>query len=187
MGNRTAKAPGPQSLSDFVKKKEFTQEELKEWSEIFKRHSGNKEYLTEDEFTEVYGMAFTGDPRPFIKHMFRSFDSNRDGVVDYKEFLTGIGCSTSEDTKTKLSWAFQMYDVDGDGLITKHEIISIIRAMQCMINQHPTDEEIQQTVNDIFRNLDRNNDSQISWDEFYKGVQKDPKLLEVLDCEPQTV
>ena len=56
-------------------------------------------------------------------------DLNNDGYVDYKEFLTGllrIYCSTF-DQKTKL--VFEIYDFDGDGLVSKEDITTILSYM----------------------------------------------------------
>lgn len=60
---------------------------------------------------------------------FLVMDLNSDGYVDYKEFLTGllrIYCSTF-DQKTK--FVFEIYDFDGDGLISKDDIGTIISYM----------------------------------------------------------
>ncbi|KAK6179844.1 hypothetical protein SNE40_012108 [Patella caerulea] len=127
MGNKLGAQgrDGPENLEDLCKKYHFDKKEIKEWIAIFSKHCGDKKFLTQQEFCEVYNMTFCGDPGPFTKHVFRTFDLNKNGLVDVKEFLTGIGCSTSEDINTKLEWAFAVYDINGDGFITKAEIVDI--------------------------------------------------------------
>jgi Ca2+-binding EF-hand superfamily protein len=56
-------------------------------------------------------------------------DLNNDGYVDYREFLTGllrIYCSTFEQ-RTK--FVFEIYDFDGDGLVSKDDISTILSYM----------------------------------------------------------
>lgn len=56
-------------------------------------------------------------------------DLNNDGYVDYREFLTGllrIYCSTFEQ-RTK--FVFEIYDFDGDGLVSKEDISTILSYM----------------------------------------------------------
>lgn len=56
-------------------------------------------------------------------------DLNTDGYVDYREFLTGllrIYCSTFEQ-RTK--FVFEIYDFDGDGMISKEDITTILSYM----------------------------------------------------------
>ena len=40
--------------------------------------------LTMREFREVYNSVFDGDADEFVKHLFRSFDMDGDGYVDFK-------------------------------------------------------------------------------------------------------
>lgn len=63
------------------------------------------------------------------ERFFHVMDLNSDGYVDYREFLTGllrIYCSTFEQ-KTK--FVFEIYDFDGDGLISKEDISTILSYM----------------------------------------------------------
>lgn len=40
------------------------------------------------EFREVYNSVFDGDADEFVKHLFRSFDMDKDGYVDFKGKLS---------------------------------------------------------------------------------------------------
>ena len=83
--------------------------------------------LSKNKFLEVYSTFFpTGNPDKFCNHVFRSFDGDNSGKIDFKEFLLAINITSGGDPKSKLDWAFTMYDIDGNGTIEKNEMVEII-------------------------------------------------------------
>lgn len=83
--------------------------------------------LSKAKFLEVYSTFFpTGNPDKFCNHVFRSFDGDNSGKIDFKEFLLAINITSGGDPKSKLNWAFTMYDIDGNGTIEKDEMVEII-------------------------------------------------------------
>lgn len=75
----------------------------------------------------MYATFFpTGTPDTFCEHVFRSFDNDNSGKIDFKEFLVAINMTSGGSPRDKLEWAFNMYDIDGNGTIEKVEMIEII-------------------------------------------------------------
>ena len=107
---------------------DFTREEIEQWFREYQsslRKGMNK--LTMKEFMEVYRSVFDGEPDEFVSHLFRSFDADNDGFVDFTEFIVGLCVSGSEKVETKLKWAFKMYDLDGNGSISRDEMAGMLR------------------------------------------------------------
>ena len=107
---------------------DFTREEIEQWFREYQSSLGkgmNK--LTMKEFMEVYRRVFKGEPDAFVSHLFRSFDADNDGFVDFTEFIVGLCVSGSEKMETKLKWAFKMYDLDGNGSISRHEMTEMLK------------------------------------------------------------
>src|SRR6218665_52279 len=93
---------------------------------MFQRDCPNGQ-LTRDKFLEVYSSFFPqGNADKFCEHVFRTFDSDNSGKIDFKEFLQAINITSSGRPEQKLEWAFNMYDVNGDGTIEPHEMAEII-------------------------------------------------------------
>ena len=83
--------------------------------------------LTRAKFLEVYSSFFPdGNAEKFCEHVFRTFDSDNSGRIDFKEFLLAINITSAGKPQQKLEWAFQMYDVNGDGTIEPKEMTEII-------------------------------------------------------------
>ena len=64
--------------------------------------------LRPDTFCQIYSKCFpTGNAKEFCDHVFRTFDTDKNGVIDFKEFLLSIDVNCSGTAEEKLSWAFR--------------------------------------------------------------------------------
>lgn len=84
--------------------------------------------LSKKKFIEVYSGFFPdGNAEEFCTHVFRTFDKDNSGKIDFKEFLLAINITSGGKPEEKLEWAFQMYDINGNGTIEKQEMVEIIK------------------------------------------------------------
>ena len=59
-------------------------------------------------FMKIYSKCFPeGNAREFCDHVFRTFDSDKNGFIDFKEFLLAIDVTSSGSPEEKLNWAFR--------------------------------------------------------------------------------
>ena len=47
--------------------------------------------------------------------------------MDFREFMCGLSITSTASKKDQLKWAFEMYDIDGSGLISLDECITVIK------------------------------------------------------------
>ena len=136
MGNKGSKLH-PKTIRELQRHlgSELTDADIKIWYEDYQLSlSKGQSQLTKRDFIEVYDKLFSGDAREFAEHVFRTFDADGDGSVDFQEFAAGLFVSSSQDTDKKLDWAFRVYDINGDGYITKNEMAQIIRVRLVIIS-----------------------------------------------------
>ena len=65
--------------------------------------------------------------------MIPSFHCILAGVLNFREFVTGLSLSLRGSFDEKLYWSFNIYDVDGNGFISREEMNEII-AVNCGIS-----------------------------------------------------
>lgn len=58
----------------------------------------------------------------------RAYDEDGNGEIDFKEFINTLSIATKGSVDDKLEWAFTLYDIDGDGSISRQEAVEIIQA-----------------------------------------------------------
>ena len=139
--------------------------------------------LTPDKFIDLYKMfIWRGDAEQYCEHVFRTFDTDQNGVIDFEEFLLAMYVTSSGTAEEKLTWAFKMYDVDGNGTIDPDEMGKVVEAvygMSCQDNTEPTTSAKKKAMN-IFRRMDRNQDGEITEKEFLRGCLEDNELSKLL-------
>merc|ERR1719318_2296884 len=124
-------------------------------------------------FCQIYSKCFpSGNAREFCDHVFRTFDTDKNGFVDFKEFLLSIDVNSSGSPEEKLNWAFSMYDLDGNGHIDLTEMTKLVSSIYKMIGgtdqAHILSETPEQRAEAIFDKMDVDSDGKITKEEFTK-------------------
>lgn len=139
--------------------------------------------LSPEKLCEMYKSFFpNGDSHQFCENVFRTFDMDKSGAIDFKEFFMAIYVTNAETVDEKLKWAFKLYDINGDGVIGRKEMTNIIQAVYDMLGKEATAdcECAEDRSTNIFKLMDMNNDGYINEDEFIRGCQNDTELCKML-------
>jgi len=161
----------------------FDQKELKAMYRQFKKETPTG-LINKEEFKEV--MKQMGVVDPFLQDLiFNVFDDNKDGSINFQEFVTALSVMTRGDPNEKLEFAFHMYDLDGNGFIDKHEMILIMEAFYKLVGPLVTFsgkkyESPTALVEEFFDLMDANGDGKISMEEYKNGALKNPDIIQGL-------
>lgn len=100
-----------------------------------------------------------------LKDMIAEVDANKDGTIDFKEFLGLMSRqSKGRDSQEELREAFKVFDKDGNGYISAAEL----RHVMTSLGEKLTDEE----VDAMMKEADADGDGQVDIEEFTKMMCK---------------
>ncbi|KAK6239716.1 hypothetical protein QUC31_005185, partial [Theobroma cacao] len=111
-------------------------------------------------------------------HMFDVFDDNRNGQIDFGEFVCSLGIfhpKTPQETKT--GYAFKLYDLRHTGCIEHEEI-----PMLMPLSREFTVEGDGSGYSKTFTEADAKGDGWIDEEEWKGYVTKSPLLLKNMTC-----
>lgn len=90
--------------------------------------------LKQADLLEIYKQFFPfGDPSAFCEHVFRLYDSKGDGVLDFGEYIRALSITSRGRLEEKIQWAFRFYDIDGDGRISREDMLVVVEAIYRMM------------------------------------------------------
>ena len=85
----------------------YDENTIKEWYKGFKQDCPNGR-LTPPKFVDMYKLFFpSGNAEQFCDHVFRTFDTDKNGFIDFREFLLAIDVTSAGTPEEKLKWAFR--------------------------------------------------------------------------------
>ncbi|XP_065776397.1 calcineurin B homologous protein 2 isoform X1 [Muntiacus reevesi] len=94
---------------------------------------------------------------------FRPVDEEEDGNRDPKE------PEPLNSRMNKLRFAFQLYDLDRDGKISRHEMLQVLRLM---VGVQVTEEQLESIADRTVQEADEDGDGAVSFLEFTKSLEK---------------
>lgn len=190
MGNATSSAISKEILEDLKLTTKFTEQEISQWYENFQKQCPSGR-ISPGEFEEIYGRFFPdSDPKSYARHVFRSFDTNDDGTLDFKEYIIALHMTSTGRTTRKLEWAFSLFDVDKNGYITKAEVKEICQALFKLIPKEdhsklPDDENTpEKRANKLWGCFEKKDSDRLAEGEFITGVIENENAMRLIHYEP---
>lgn len=96
-----------------------------------------------------------------------TMDANGDGKIDFPEFVAAAYDRQKLLNKKNIKIAFAMFDIDGDGFISKEEFQQVLGTVNP--NSDALKEMLEQWTQ-VLKDVDTDGDGQLSIDEFEKAM-----------------
>lgn len=158
------------ALEEFARDNNLKPESVKKAYKRFQAADKDKSGLIDyTEFCEVLQV----DPSPQCEGVFQLYDYDKTGQIDAREFLIAVSNYTGAGKEDKLKFAFMAFDGEGNGVITKAELLKILKAN----HMASSDAEVARKADTIMSQADKDGDGVITFDEFVIVSKKFPNIL----------
>ncbi|CAH1725413.1 Kv channel-interacting protein 4 [Rhopalosiphum maidis] len=179
--------PRPVALEDLCRQTKFTRQEIRIMYRGFKQKCPEG-VVHEDLFKDIYSKFFPhGNSNLYAHFVFKAFDVKSNGAISFKDMLMTLSTLLRGSIYEKLRWTFKLYDLNGDGCITRSELSQIVLAIHELMGKRPQGRgstKSKDHTDMVFQKLDINQDGVITFEEFIESCLKDEaitKSLQVFD------
>ena len=100
-----------------------------------------------------------------LRKVFNSLDVDKNGKIDYTEFIAATIEEANYNKHERLLEAFQNFDKDGSGQISKSELLETLKAEKCQ----------EKEVEKFIKAVDKDGNGKISIEEFMALMKEDSK------------
>ena len=141
----------------------LNEEETKKFVEMFKSLDENNDgVLSMEEIRNgVEECKFDGKINADdVVNMFNEMDIDKNGLVNYTEFVSALMDYRKMIKKEQLLECFKSYDTDGSGKVSFEEFCDMIK---------PQNDEEKKELKNLYNKFDDNGDGEIDFEEFVKG------------------
>ncbi|XP_056427350.1 calsenilin isoform X2 [Hyla sarda] len=126
----------PEGLEQLQAVTKFTKKELQSLYRGFKNECPSG-LVDEETFKLIYSQFFPqGDATMYAHFLFNAFDMDRSGAIRFEDFVVGLSILLRGTIHEKLKWAFNLYDINKDGYITKEEMLAIMKSIYDMMGRY---------------------------------------------------
>merc|ERR1711962_912260 len=159
----------------------LTGDQVKEQFEAFKTEHPNGKMKRKD-FKEMMSKALPKkDANKMEKHVFRIYDTNNDGYIDFVEFMVVFYTMSDGTPQEVLEKIFRVFDANSDGTITKKELTRLIKDMYGLLNTENAEQASRDMIaKSAFAEMDKDEDGKITTEEFVSaclGQEQFSKML----------
>mmetsp|Transcript_81879 Transcript_81879/g.258279 ORF Transcript_81879/g.258279 Transcript_81879/m.258279 type:complete len:513 (-) Transcript_81879:40-1578(-) len=152
---------------------QLSEHQIKNLRETFIKLDGNGDgLLTLRELAEGLRQAGLEELPPDMQDIMEGVDSDGSGVIDYTEFVAA-SLERRLYLQEDVCWcAFKVFDLNSDGMITLDELKKVL-------NDEDVEEAVGvQTTREILKEIDRNGDGSIDFQEFMSMMQGTKPAME---------
>ncbi|KAH9362827.1 hypothetical protein HPB48_015210 [Haemaphysalis longicornis] len=142
----------PEAIETLCQLTKFNKRELQLMYRGFKQECPSG-MVKEETFKIIYSQFFPrgADASQYAHFVFNTFDQDHTGAITFTDFVIGLSVLSRGSLQEKLRWTFNLYDINGDGYITKDELARIVKAVydlmgkavEPMVEENTTREHVE--------------------------------------------
>merc|ERR1712183_485749 len=121
------------------------------------------------------------DASKMEKHVFRLYDANNDGYIDFTEFMLIFFIMSDGAPEEILTKIFRVFDVNSDGSITQKEMTKLIKDMYGLLKtEDPNIAAKDLVAKSAFAEMDKDQDGKVTAAEFISACMGQDEFSKML-------
>ena len=168
-------------IASLVKTSGMTEKDVKHAFDSFvAEHPSGK--MKPKDFRKIMSSALPKkDASKMEKHVFRIYDANNDGHVDFVEFMVVYTIMAGGSETEILTKIFRLFDVNSDGVISKKEMSRLVKDMYGLLKKDdPNISAADLIAKSAFAEMDKDEDGKVSLQEFLTACQAEKDFSKLL-------
>ena len=138
--------------------------------------------ISRKSFQSMMKACYPGaDTEKLSKHIWRMYDANQDGHIDFREFMVVLYIMSSGTPEENLRQIFKVFDINNDGKINIGEMKKIVHDLSKLMDEKDTEKDSKDNlVQSAFSEMDEDGDGEITQEEFIKACLSQKKFSTML-------
>eukprot|EP00092_Neocalanus_flemingeri_P031561 GFUD01034272.1.p1 GENE.GFUD01034272.1~~GFUD01034272.1.p1 ORF type:complete len:222 (+),score=69.50 GFUD01034272.1:170-835(+) len=181
VGNRNSKIPLTEEDIEYLEKTTTVdKEQIDAQYQIFLTNHPDGQ-ISKKSFRSMLADCFPGaDTSRLSKHIWRMYDTNLDGFIDFREFMMVLYVMSYGSPEDNLKQIFRVFDIDNDGKINPAEMNRIVKDLLKVDNGNENNMNKEALARSAFNEMDENEDGEISQEEFTNACLAQKKFSTML-------
>ena len=170
-----------EDIDFLVRNTAITREQVVSQFKIFlKNHPDGR--ISKKSFQSMMQACYPGaDTEKLGKHIWRMYDTNQDGHIDFREFMIVLYIMSNGSPEENLKQIFRVFDINNDGHINHAEMKRIVNDLFKLTNEKDIENASKEIlVQSAFSEMDEDGDGEISEEEFIKACLGQKKFSTML-------
>jgi len=182
----------PEQKEEFFKSFKISESEYESIMTAFKQRADKNGCISREAFVD--SVSSTSHPE-LAGMIFDVFDKDGNSYMDLREYLIMCGMTRARTVEQRLGASFELFDENGDGVISQDEVRKILRLLvqqkmalarfqetgrKCSASSQVLDDKtlasIDRIVDLTFAKVDTDHNGTIDKDEFIQGFATHPEI-----------
>lgn len=86
---------------------------------------------------------FNTDSSLYAHYVFKAFDVNCNGAISFRDHIVTLSTLLRGSVYERLKWTFKLYDLNGDGCISKEELAEVVIAVHELMGRKIAEDDPQ--------------------------------------------
>ena len=143
--------------------------------QVFSENLGkDKQEITLHEFRKIVPCK----DEFFVNRIFNIFDSDQSGYITLVKFIETVGQFSSSDDDSKIEFLFNIYDINGDGVLEESNFREVIKACMKENGMNFDEGEISNLANALFMDGVKDGNESMTLDDFKEQLLRHDGLIQ---------